>query len=165
MVVLAKFLKSQDFRTILHISICHSYCKKNTSLWTLLHTVGTNNFGVNSNIAHLDSTSWTTHHKKIKQPIYALEAPDSQQFQFLLLHSHPRKQARTILLINKKSHQLRKTCTYYVSICSVMPTLQVPFYLHDISIATAVINIFSCLGIFGKTLLLEDIVLWEFGHK
>ena len=103
--------------------------------------------------------------KKIKQPIYALEAPDSQQFQFLLLHSHPRKQARTILLINKKSHQLRKTCTYCVSICSVMPTLQVLFYLHDISVATAVINIFSCLGIFGKTLLLEDIVLWEFGHK
>ena len=97
--------------------------------------------------------------QKIKQPIYALEAPDSQQFQFLLLHSHPRKQARTILLINKKSHQLRKTCTYYVSICSVMPTLQVLFYLHDISVATAVINIFSCLGIFGKTLLLEDIVL------
>ena len=97
--------------------------------------------------------------KNIKQPIYALEAPDSQQFQFLLLHSHPRKQALTILLINKKSHQLRKTCTYYVSICSVMPTLQVLFYSHDISVATAAINIFSCLGIFGKTLLLEDIVL------
>ena len=62
------------------------------------------------------STTTTTTQKKIKQPMYALEAPDSQQFQFLLLHSHPRKQARTILLINKKSHQLRKTCTYYVSI-------------------------------------------------